>query len=119
MTSTAQHDATDGEEPLDPEIERIRAKLSRLMVMGIGTLLIGVIAVFGAVIYRSMSSGSTVEVGRGEMTLPLIEGARLDDASLAPNGLLLRIAMPDGATQLVVLDPTTGEPRLRVTVGGR
>ena len=104
------------DEPLDPQIERIRRKLSRLILVGIGTLLVGVLAVFGAVLYRSAGSGST-PVARGDLRVPLIPGAELLDASLAENGLLLRIAMPDGSTQLVVLDPVTGEPRLRVSVG--
>ena len=104
------------DEPLDPEIERIRRKLSRLMVLGIGTLLIGVLAVFGVILYRS-ADGASTPVASGDARVPLVAGARLEDASLAANGLLLRIAMPDGSTQLLILDPASGEPRLRVTVG--
>lgn len=116
QTTTGRVRNGEPDEPLDPAIERVRVKLARLMVVGIGTLLVGVVAVFGAVIYRSMGDGSTGSVARGDIRLPLVSGARLDAASLAPNGLLLRIAMPDGSTQLLVLDPATGEPRLRVSV---
>lgn len=102
--------------PLDPAIERVRVKLARLMAVGIGTLLLGVVAVVAGVLYKAGQEPST-PAGTGEARVPLIAGASLADAALAPNGLLLRIAMPDGSVQLVVLDPATGAPRLRVSVG--
>ena len=101
--------------PLDPAIERIRARLQRLMLMGIGTLLLGVVAVAIVAFYRANGQPSTPGAG-GDVTLPTVPGAVLENASLAQNGLLLRFLMPDGTTQLVVLDPATGSPRLRVSL---
>lgn len=109
--------AKGDDEPLDPAVERVRIKLARLMALGIGTLLIGVVAVFGAVIYRSAGEGSTP--AGGEARFELVPGATLEGASLGDGGLLMRIAMPDGTTQLVVLDAATGAARLRVTLGTR
>lgn len=105
---------SNADAPLDPAIERVRARLARLMLLGIGTLLLGVLAIVIVAFYRGGGEPSTV--GGGDVTLPVLPGATLEDASLAPNGLLLRFAMPDGTTQLVVLDPASGAPRLRVTL---
>ena len=100
---------------LDPAIERVRARLQRLMLLGIGTLLLGVLAIAVVAFWRA-NRAEPVTVGSGDVTLPIMPGAALENASLAPNGLLLRFAMPDGTTQLVILDPATGDPRLRVTL---
>ena len=113
-TSKAQrHDPRGEDEPLDPAVERVRRKLARLMLVSIGTLLIGVLAVLGAVIYRASGDGSTPPAN-GQGTIALVPGATVRSSSLAPNGLLVEIALPDGATELVVLDPVSGAPRLRV-----
>ena len=101
------------EPPLDPAIERVRARLQRLMLVGIGTLMVGVLAIAVVASIRA-NRAPDAPIAGGDVALPVVPGASLQDASLAPNGLLLRFAMPDGTTQLVVLDPATGAPRLRV-----
>ena len=106
------------DEPLDPAVERVRVKLARLMVVSIGTLLVGVLAVLGAVIYRGSDDGST-PVGTGSRDISLVPGATLRGADLSPNGLLLTIDLPDGTTELVVLDPASAATRLRVRLAPR
>ena len=118
MQATDQTSGASGlsvEEPLDPALERVRQKLARLMLVGIGTLLVGVIAVFGIILYRMNQSPSPSGVA-GDVDLALVPGASLQDASLGPDGILLHIAMPDGSTQLLVLDRATGTVRLRVAI---
>lgn len=104
---------SEDDKPLDPAVERVRRKLARLMLVSVGTLVIGVVAVLAAVLLRSGGGGG--EVAQGDRTIRLVPGARVENATLAPNGLLVRFALPDGSTQLVVLDPATATPRLRVT----
>ena len=119
---TAHGAVARDEPPLDPAIERIRARVARLIALGIGTLLLGVLAV-GIVAFYKTGAGPSTPVARGaaggDMVLPTVPGSVLEDAQLAQDGLLLRFAMPDGDTQLVVLDPASGAPRLRVTLSDR
>ena len=48
----------DAEKPLDPAMERVRRRLARLMVVSIGVMLVGLMAVLAAVVYKSSDSGS-------------------------------------------------------------
>ena len=105
----------DDEEPLDPAVERIRVKLSRLMVFAVGTLLIGLIAVFVAVIYRS-----TAEPSRGttapQAEIKLLPSASVRSTAIGEAGILVTIDLPDGSVDLVVLDPASGAVRGRTTL---
>ena len=40
------------EEPLDPATERVRRKMVRLLIVSIGIMVVGLMAVFGAIIYK-------------------------------------------------------------------
>ena len=104
---------TTDDEPLDPAIERIRLKLSRLVLISMGTLALGLVAVLAAVIYRATGGGST-ELPGGTGTIRLVAGAEVVSADLEGDRILLRIAMPDGATELVVVDVATARPGLRL-----
>ena len=110
--SSRAGDALAGE-PLDPAVENIRRKLARLVLLGVGTLLIGLVAVFAAVLYRWNAEPSTAA---GNATLQLLPGATVRSATLSDGGLLLTIDLPDGAVDLVVLDPLTGGVRSQVTI---
>ena len=103
------------DEPLDPAVERIRARLSRLMLLGVGTLLLGLVAVFVAVIYRSQANGSSsAAVAQAEVRL--LPGAIVRSTAIAENGVLVTIDLPDGSVDLVVLDPRSGALRGRTTL---
>ena len=105
-------DAIADDEPLDPAVERVRAKLARLMVIGVGTLLLGLVAVFVAVIYRASAEPST---GPSQSEIGLLPGATIRSTDLSENGILVTIDLPDGSVDLVVLDPATGALRGRTT----
>lgn len=98
------------DEVLDPAVERIRVKLMRLMLLAVGTLLLGLIAVFAAFLYRSTESPSSAA---GEAEIKLLPGASVRSTALSESGILVTIDLPDGSVDLVVLDSRNGELRSR------
>ena len=40
------------EKPLDPEMEKVRRKMVRLLAVSIGVMFIGLMAVLGAIVYK-------------------------------------------------------------------
>ena len=44
------------EKPLDPEMEKVRRKMVRLLAVSIGIMFIGLMTVLGAIVYKFTSS---------------------------------------------------------------
>ena len=105
----------DEDEPLDPAIERVRVKLARLVLIAMGTLVLGVVAVLAAVIYRASGDGSSALPG-GTATIQLVPGARLVASSVSGDRILLQLALPDGSSEVVLVDAATGRPGLRLVL---
>ena len=63
-------DDFDDDKPLDPAMEKVRRKLARLMAVSIGIMLVGLMAVLGAVVYKS--AGSSVPQGTMEAVIDRI-----------------------------------------------
>lgn len=105
----------DQDEPLDPAVEKVRAKLMRFVVINLGILFLALMAVVGALVYRSVSTGSSPEEASstalplppegstitGEITLPA--GANVVSSSLA-GGRLTLLVETGGAREIVVYD---------------
>ena len=95
----------DDDEPLDPAVERVRRKLARLMLVSVGTLGLGVLAILAAVVWRSSEPEPAAAVDR---TIGLLPGASLRDAALDGNRIAVTIDLPNGATEIVTFDMRTG-----------
>ena len=50
--------ANDDDAPLDPAVERVRRKVMRLMGISVAIMMVGLMAVIGAIFYKISSSGS-------------------------------------------------------------
>lgn len=48
----ADHNETEDEKPLDPEMEKVRRKMVRLLGVSLGIMSIGIMAVLAGVIYK-------------------------------------------------------------------
>lgn len=104
-----------GEEPLDPEVERVRRKILRFFVVSIGVTFIAVMAVVGLVVYK-LERGSApsrpqavAEIpGRplpeAEATLALDPGTRILSQSLSGERLSLDTLAADGSHVIIVYD---------------
>ncbi len=108
----------DEEKPLDPLVEKVRRRMVRLLIVSIGIMMIGLMAVLGAIVYKinqggenkspevagsaapmAVDSGSTIEQ---QISLP--QGSRVISTSLAGNRILLRLELRDEKRQLLVFD---------------
>jgi len=110
------------EKPLDPEMEKVRRKMVRLLAVSIGIMFIGLMTVLGALVYKftrsddtaangAMVAGSSVSVPsdapvEGVAALPLgftVESVTLDGTRI---GFFGRAA--DGSRRLIVHDISVG-----------
>ena len=130
------HKDDEKEEPLDPKIEHIRQRMIRLLVISIGIMMVGLVAVFVAIVYKINSDGETGEepasVIPGEentagvsapqatfapsVDLTLPDGARVVRTSLNGTKLLVEVRLSDGGLQLWIVDMPTGETASRVNI---
>jgi hypothetical protein len=99
----------DDEKPLDPAVERVRRRLSRLMLIAGLTLGLGVFAVFGAILYKIMAPANrpappTVPADAAPRTVAasLPAGARLVSTALDGDRMALTYEVDSGALVLVV-----------------
>ncbi len=113
------------EPQLDPAMERVRRKMIRLLAVSIGVMLIGLMAVLVAVVYKINRAPETppAEEARSdipgqaasapakpeppkliELQINLTPGTRLLSQSLSGNELSLETLLPDGGTELIIYD---------------
>lgn len=110
----------EGDVALDPAVERIRQRLKRLILVSSATLMIGLVAVLAAVIYRIGHSAdkSALAPMAAEMTIPSVlpAGARVISTSL--DGTLLAVTIDTaGTTRILVIDIATGKVVRRIGLG--
>src|SRR5690606_12479576 len=119
MGQPASGDEED--KPLDPSVEKVRRKLVRFVAVNLGLLFVALMAVVGAIVYKTRTEApaqisgdpATPEPGRvleGEIALPA--GARIVSQSLSGNRIALDVELADGSRAIILYD--TGERR---TVG--
>jgi hypothetical protein len=114
----------DSDGPLDPAAERLRRKLARLLLVSGGIMMLGLIAVFGAIVYRLGMLGEEraepIRVGAArpvEATIDMPAGGRLVAAELDGGRALLTIQDPGGRLSLLLVDLETGATLGRYTLG--
>ncbi|WP_442880054.1 hypothetical protein [Aurantimonas sp. A2-1-M11] len=82
-------DQDEIEQPLDPATERLRRKMVRLLVVSIGIMTIGLMAVLAAVVYRA--AGTDAPLAGIEATIALPAGSEVLESSLDGEQALLRV----------------------------
>ncbi|TPK95627.1 fimbrial protein [Mesorhizobium sp. B2-4-14] len=110
----------DHEKPLDPEVEKVRRKLIRFVGINLGLLLLALMVVIGALVYKarntppaSPSLAGDVQAPAGEpigadIVLPV--GAKVVSQSLSGNRISIDAELADGGRTIFVYD--TAERRL-------
>jgi hypothetical protein len=100
--------------PLDPAAERLRRKLVRLLFVSGGIMVLGLIAVFAAIVYKIGErdrAGTPADFSAEasiEARVQLAPGQRLLSASLDGDRALLQVETADGATWLLLVDLASG-----------
>ena len=90
-------DEDEAEAPLDPAVERLRRKMVRLLAVSIGVMMIGVMAVLAAVVYKAMGSGGAAAPDGAEIALALPAGADVRSISLDGDRALVHAVTAEGS----------------------
>ena len=100
-------DEPEQEKPLDPAMERVRQKLARLMVVSIGIMLVGLMTVLGAVVYRASGSGAPATVANAAIDLP--DDFEIVDTAVSAETILFFGRQAGGNSRVFVFDLRSGE----------
>lgn len=117
MVKTAS--AAEGEkEPLDPAVEKIRRKLVRFVAINLGLLLLALMAVLAAIVYKSGSRSpepaaslatapSPAEEAFVEADIVLPAGAKMLSHSLSGGRISMDVELADGSRTIFIYDIAT------------
>ncbi|UVK42140.1 fimbrial protein [Mesorhizobium sp. AR07] len=104
----------DEEKPLDPEVEKVRRKLVRFIVINLGLLFLALMVVIGALVYKArnappanppLSGDIQVPAGEpisGDIVLPV--GAKVVSQSLSGNLVSIDAELADGSRTIFIYD---------------
>ncbi|MCP4183877.1 MAG: hypothetical protein GY761_11265 [Hyphomicrobiales bacterium] len=130
----------DEDAPLDPAVEKVRRKVMRLMGISVAIMMIGLMAVIGAIFYKISVSGSkkTVVASEGDHrvvvtetgeiksidvinsnitgTIKLPAGARLTNTEFSNNRILLTIKSEENELFLWIYDLAANRVFSRITI---
>ena len=112
------------EQPLDPTMERVRRKMIRLLAVSIGIMVIGLMAVLAAIVYkinqpvpeaaavgagavRQEIPGQPLDAAMAGESITLDPGTRILSHNLSDNTLLLETRRADGTRQILIYDLAT------------
>lgn len=114
MALPNQNDADQN--PLDPSVEKVRRKLVRFVAINLGLLFLALMAVLGAIVYKSgLKSETPVAVNgaavpapaegtviAGDIALPA--GAKILSQSLSGNRISIDAELADGSRAIFLYD---------------
>ncbi len=116
MNASSPPSFDDEEKPLDPATERVRRKMVRLMVISIGIMMIGLMAVFGAIVYKFTNLGgkssddsavSSNNLDTFETAIDIPEGATIVSTALDGTRVSLTLSYSDGKQEIWFYDIAT------------
>jgi hypothetical protein len=111
MAILPQRDADPDEKPLDPEQQKIVAKVRWLMLLSGFATLLGIAVVVGVIGYRFFRSGGSGPPIEATATLP--KGAKIIGTAVVEDRIAVTIDL-GGTTEVRTFDLKTLEPRGRL-----
>ncbi|MEM1048629.1 MAG: DUF6476 family protein [Pseudomonadota bacterium] len=99
-------DPSEQEEPLDPAAQRLQKKLRRLILISGLTMVLGLAAVFAAIVYRINRIDDTQTAAFTER-VALQNGDTIVNASVSEGRLTVLVRRNDGHA-IIVFDAATG-----------
>ncbi|MBO6816445.1 MAG: fimbrial protein [Rhizobiaceae bacterium] len=127
------HAQDEKEEPLDPAIEHIRRRMIRLLVISIGIMMVGLMAVLFAIVYKINAGSDANDAGEqsvipGEeqsdgkaglaenIAIDLPERSEIVSSRLYDDRLVLELAITNGEMQIWIVDLKTGQVESRISL---
>ncbi|WP_340160276.1 hypothetical protein [uncultured Hoeflea sp.] len=113
------HDDDLDEKPLDPEMEKVRRKMVRLLAVSIGIMFIGLMTVLGALVYKfTRADDSGAQVAASSASVPsdapiegvaaLPAGFTVENVTLDGNRIGFYGRASDGSMRLIIHDISVG-----------
>ncbi|EJZ17641.1 hypothetical protein NE852_17540 [Rhizobium sp. Pop5] len=117
------------EKPLDPAMESVRRKMVRLQIVSGAIMFVSLMAVFGAVVYKTMhnepkDTASTAAASGVPSDAPLAAsvslppGFKVQSTSFSAGQILFYGETVDGKNKALIFDLRTGRTVADVTVAG-
>jgi hypothetical protein len=115
------------EKPLDPALENVRRKMVRLQIVSVAIMVVSLMAVFGAVVYKTMRpapkavAATTAEVPSDApvaATAALPQGFTVQSVALSGRQVLFYGATAAGQRQAIVFDYGIGRIVATISLAG-
>ena len=90
----------DDDEPLDPKVEAIRQKMVRLLMVSGGIMMLGLMAVLLAIVYKINSDKAALPVIAKENVLKVPAGSKVVSSSTSNDTVLVTLVQADGTTRI-------------------
>jgi hypothetical protein len=104
------------EKPLDPAVEAVRRKMARLLLGSFGVMVLGLIAVFAAIVYK-LNTGVAVSSDLVEADIALPAGSQILSVSLDGPHMLIHASQPDNPRgRILVVETESGRIIRRFTL---
>ena len=111
--------SNDDDKPLDPEVERVRRKLLRFMIINLAILFVAFAAVIGGFIYKSSHAPKRAAEQEAAVkppsgadavaaTIAIPVGAHIVAQTLSGRQLLLDLKLADGSRSFLLYDLEAG-----------
>ena len=115
----------DDDKPLDPAVQRVETRVRRLILIAALTLGLGIVAVFGAILYRITTLDTTARPLAADAPVPSLSlaamglpaDAKLVSTALDGNRVALTYEVGGGDSIVVVLDVRSGAVANRLRIG--
>jgi len=127
MTNVQPEDDQE-EKPLDPAMESVRRKMIRLQIVSGVIMFVSLMAVFGAVVYKTMRAPTKEPVASASTGIPsdapvsvtanLPSGFVIQSSSLSGGQIMFFGATADGVLKSLVFDIKAGRIVADITVNG-
>ncbi|WP_018235511.1 hypothetical protein [Ensifer sp. BR816] len=114
------------DKPLDPAMESVRRKMVRLQLVSAGVMLIMLMAVLGAIVYKVTRNDTGAEAAQPAVSVPgdaplsaiaaLPAGFSVTNVSLSGSQLLFYGSLPGAEPRAIVFDIRAGRIVADVTV---
>lgn len=102
------------EKPLDPALENVRRKMVRLQIVSVAIMVVSLMAVFGAVVYKTMriptkpAASNVPSDAPVAATAALPQGFTVQSTALSGSQVLFYGTLANGQRQAVVFDYAVG-----------